>query len=164
MNVVLARRLVAFVEPDAAPPILGMKAPALDVRGVDGQSVEIRFEGRPTILYYFSPNCSWCERNWTNVQALIAAVGHDYRFVGLSTTPDVSAYLAQHHLSFEVYSGLSLETARLYHFGGTPQTIVVAANGVVQYAWSGAYRDRRQRDVERAFGVVLPGLPDPVKH
>jgi len=164
LNVALGRRLLAFMAPEDRSTPIGIAAPPLDVRTVDGRAVEIRFDGRPTILYYFSPNCGWCERNWTNVQALIASVGQRYRFVGLSTVADVSPYMASHHLSFEVYSGLTLETARLYHLGGTPQTIVVAANGRIQYSWSGAYRSRRQHDVESAFGVVLPGIADGLAH
>ena len=164
LNVALGRRLQAFMEPEDRSTLIGTAVPPLDVRTIDGHAVEIRFDERPTILYYFSPNCGWCERNWTNVQALIASVGQRYRFVGLSTVADVSPYMASHHLSFEVYSGLTLETARLYHLGGTPQTIVVAADGRIQYSWSGAYRSRRQHDVERAFGVVLPGIADVVAH
>jgi peroxiredoxin len=164
INVALGRRLHAFMEPEDRSTPIGMAVPPLDVNTVDGHAVEIRFDGRPTILYYFSPNCGWCERNWTNVQALIASVGQRYRFVGLSTVADVSPYMASHHLSFEVYSGLTLETARLYHLGGTPQTIVVAADGRIQYSWSGAYRNRRQHDVERAFGVVLPGMAEVATH
>jgi peroxiredoxin len=164
LNVALGRRLQAFMEPDDRSTPIGTAIPPLDVRAIDGHPVEIRFDGRPTILYYFSPNCGWCERNWTNVQALIASAGQRYRFVGLSTVAEVSPYMASHHLSFEVYSGLTLETARLYHLGGTPQTIVVAADGRIQYSWSGAYRSRRQHEVERAFGVVLPGIADVVAH
>jgi peroxiredoxin len=164
LNVVLGRRLQAFMEPEDRSTPVGMAVPPLDVRTPDGHAAEIRFDGRPTILYYFSPNCGWCEGNWTNVQALIASVGQRYRFVGLSTVADVSTYMASHHLSFEVYSGLTLEAARQYHLGGTPQTIVVSADGRIQYSWSGAYRSRRQHDVERAFGVVLPGMADVVAH
>jgi peroxiredoxin len=161
LNVLLSRRLVAFMQPEDSSPLIGSVAPAIAARTLRGQAVDVRFDGRPMILYYFSPNCGWCERNWTNVKALVAAVGDRYRFVGLSSVPDVSAYVARHEIPFEVYSGLTLESARMYHFGGTPQTVVVAADGRIAHAWSGAYRNQLQREVERALGIVLPGLSEP---
>jgi hypothetical protein len=128
------------------------------VKSLDGAPIDITFRDQPTILYYFSPSCGWCEKNWLNIKALVAATQGRYRFVGLSTTPDVLAYLEGHRLSFEVYTGMNLETARAYHFGGTPHTVVIGADGRVAHSWSGAYTGQQQGDVERAFGVVLPGI------
>src|SRR5690242_11136429 len=93
LNIVLSRRLMAFVQPDEQSLIVGTAAPAIEARGPSGEPVEIRFDGRPMVLYYFSPNCGWCERNWINVKALVAGVGDRYRFVSLSSVPDVSGYV-----------------------------------------------------------------------
>ena len=56
----------------------------------------------PTILYHFSPSCSWCERNWENVRTLIRETRGRYRFVGISTTPVSAAFMHEHQLDFEV--------------------------------------------------------------
>ena len=163
LNVVLSRRLTAFVQPDQTP-IIGTLAPTLEAKTLSGDAVSIRFGSSPTILYYFSPNCGWCERNWTNVEALVAAIGSQYRFVALSSVPNVAEYVETRHLTFEVYSGLTLESARVYHFSGTPQTVVVGADGRITHVWSGAFRNQLQREVEHALGVLLPGVSEPASH
>lgn len=164
LNVVLSRRLTAFVQPDQPASIIGTLASTIEAKTLSGEAVSVRFGSRPTILYYFSPNCGWCERNWTSVEALVAAVGSQYRFVALSSVPNVADYVETHHLTFEVYSGLTLESARVYHFAGTPQTVVVGADGRITQVWSGAFRGQLQREVERALGVLLPGIPEPASH
>jgi len=158
LNVVQARRLGAFTGPVGPLPPPGSIAPRLMLKSLDGRPVEINFDEQPTILYYFSPNCGWCEKNWLNVKALVAATEGRYRFVGLSTTGDIGAFVQEHRLSFEVYSGMSLETARQYHFGATPHTVVVNGDGQVEFALAGAYFGKALRDVERALGITLPGV------
>ena len=158
VNVVQASKLGAFTPSAPAGPVPGSAAPRLEAKTLDGQPREISFIEQPTILYYFSPNCGWCEKNWLNVKALVASTEGRYRFIGLSTTPDVSSFVRGHRLTFDVYSGLSLETARQYHFGPTPYTVVVSGDGTIEAAWGGAYVGPRQRSVERYFGLTLPGL------
>lgn len=161
LNLVQAKRLGVF---DGLRPVLpsaGTSAPVMHVKSLDGEPVTLDFTGRPTILYYFSPQCGWCERNWPNIKALVAATEGRYRFVGLSTTADVADYLATRGLSFEVYSGVDAEAARVYYFRGTPHTVLVSGDGRVEHAWAGAYGPRQQTEMERAFGVVLPGVQIP---
>jgi hypothetical protein len=158
LNVVQASRIREYLGAREAQPRPGTIAPPLVVKSLAGQSVEVTFGEQPTILYYFSPSCGWCERNWLNIKTLIAGTEGRYRFIGLSTTGDITAYLAKRGLSFEVYTGLSLEAARAYHFGGTPHTVVVRADGRVERAWAGAFASVQQLEVERAFGIVLPGV------
>jgi peroxiredoxin len=158
LNVVQAHRLGAFAPATGPQPEIGKPAPRLKVTSLDGRAAEIIFGKQPTILYYFSPHCPWCEKNWLNIRALMAATEGRYRFIGLSTTADVSPYLRDHRLSFDVYTGLNLETARQYHFGATPHTVVVGADGTVQFAWAGAYVGQQQHDVEHALGLTLPGV------
>lgn len=160
INVALARRLRAYGEPTSTQPAPGTFVPSLPVTTLKGRAAEIRFDRR-TILYYFSPVCGWCQKNWLNVKALIAGTQDRYRFVGLSTSADVAAYLVERGLTFEVYTGLNPEAARLLHFGGTPHTVVVGASGLVEQAWSGAYGDRQHHAIENALAVVLPGLKKP---
>jgi hypothetical protein len=161
LNVVLSRRLWALTAPRPIMPAVGTRLPALPVRTLGGETTMIEVS-RPTIFYYFSPTCGWCERNWPNVKALIATIGDRYRFVGISPSPVVREYVSSHELTFDVFATVDAEAARMYNFGGTPRTIVVGAGGVVERVWDGAYLNARQREVERAFAVLLPGEP-PVK-
>ena len=160
LNVGLSRKIVALQEP--APKALqpGVKVPALDVRTLSGQPVRITYEGRlPTLLYYFSPTCSWCERNWDNVRALQDASGGRYRLIGLSpTAKGVEKIMSDHGAAFEVYTGVSPDAARVYQFTGTPATVLVSTIGTVLRAWPGAYGPASAPAMEKYFGIKLPGL------
>jgi peroxiredoxin len=136
----------------------GQSAPTLHLQTLDGRPAELSFTGKATILYYFSPQCGWCERNWLNVKALMASTDGRYRFVGISTVPDVGNYLRERRLTMETYTGVSLENARIYGLGATPHTVVVSEDGRIQYNWPGAYAGKQQTRVEDAFGLVLPGV------
>jgi hypothetical protein len=50
-----------------------------------------------------------------------------------------------------------------YRLGGTPQTIVISTDGKVLQNWVGAYADKQQMEVEKFFGLTLPGLTPPLK-
>ena len=158
LNVVQAHIVKSYTQPAPLQPARGSVAPPLAVRSRDGRPVEIRFEGRPTVLYYFSPSCGWCEKNWPSVNALAAAVQGRYRFIGLSASADLTAFLKNHKVSFDLYTDVTAEAIRQYHLGGTPRTVVVSSEGRIEHIWDGAYVASQQHEVEREFGVILPAL------
>jgi thiol-disulfide isomerase/thioredoxin len=117
-------------------------------------------DGRPTVLYVFSPKCHWCKETLPDVKTLAAQKGGAYRFVGVSLAEgDLPRYVQEHELPFPVYSGLSHDTIREYQLGPTPQTIVVSPTGRVLKSWRGAFLGSARRDVESYFGVRLPSPP-----
>lgn len=133
------------------------------IAGIDptGAATRITYSGAlPTVVYHFSPACTWCERNWSNVRALVAQTAGRYRFVAVSVQPASAAFVAARNLSFPIASGIAAETRDSYHLGGTPQTILVSPSGTVLHTWSGVYSGRQAADIESFFGVRLPGLSD----
>src|SRR5262245_36567075 len=140
LNVVQSQRIRASHLAQPGTLRGGTTLPPLDVVASNGQRVELRYtaEDLPTILYFFSPTCGWCERNWNNVAALERLTRGKYRFVPLSTTADVARVRTQHGITFEIYSGLSEALRRTHSFAGTPHTIVVSNTGRVLKAWAGA--------------------------
>jgi peroxiredoxin len=159
LNVVQANKL-GGLNGTSHRSMIGSPAEPFAVTALDGQPKMIRFDG-PTILYYFSPQCGWCEKNWLNIKALTAGTASRYRFIGLSTTSRIVEFLENHQLTFEVYSGVSPETLRKYDFGGTPRTVVVGADGRIAYTWAGAYTGNQQAEIEHRLAVSLPGLVAP---
>ena len=160
LNVVLSKQLIALRTPPPTKLLPGERVSALQVKTLSGDAVTIGFDGTlPTVFYYFSPTCSWCERNWENVRALVDTAPGRYRFVGLSSTPKgVEEKLKQHGLSFEVYTGLSADAARAYRLTGTPHTVLVSPQGTVVRAWAGAYVAKQAPEIERYLALKLPGL------
>lgn len=142
------RRIAAGTD---VPPIAG--------RTAAGDAVTLSYRGElPTVLYYFSPTCGWCERNWDNVRALMAATRGRFRVVGLSNANQAAAHLRARGVEIDLLTGFGEATVASYHLGGTPQTIVVGSDGRVARAWTGAYTGRLSSEIEAYFGVRLPGL------
>ena len=116
----------------------------------------------PTVLYYFSPTCAWCDRNWDNIRALDRGSNGRYRVLLLTRARDVRQYLAERQLDFEVVEGISESVAEAYKLNGTPQTLVASIEGIVTHDWRGAFTPRMERQIEDVFGISLPGVTPPV--
>lgn len=112
----------------------------------------------PTLLYYFSPTCVWCNRNWDNIRALERGAQGRYRVLLLTRARGVREYLKEHGLSLEVIEGISESVVEAYKLGGTPQTLVASIEGIVTHDWRGAFTPRIERQIEKLFGVPLPGV------
>ncbi len=160
MNVVQARQLRSVRRTEPQPQV-GTPIGGMDLVTAAGQQVRLTYDesDRSTILYYFSPSCRWCERNWANVEALANATTDRYRFVAVTAAAAGQASAGGRPRSFEVYGGLSERDRRAAGLGGTPHTIVISPTGLVQRAWMGTFRGENQREIEAYFGVTLPGVP-----
>jgi peroxiredoxin len=138
---------------------VGSVATGLTGVGLDGQPRSIDFaEGLPTVLYFFSSTCSWCERNWANVQSLVKASAGRFRFVGVSTERDLREFARTHEIGFEIVAGIPDSAVQAFGFGPTPHTVVVSSQGRISVEWTGAFEDKRKRAIESFFEVELPGL------
>lgn len=159
MNVAYRQRLRAMEARRVSAPQPGDVLQPQRVETRRGRIVDLvgGASGVPTIVYYFSPSCAWCERNWSSVSVLARETSSQYRFIALAEAPDVGKTIEKHNLAFDVVGGLKVPDRRALGFTGTPQTIVVSREGRVLRAWTGAYGDRIRAEIEEYFGVVLPG-------
>ncbi len=168
LNVVLARRLWSFTHSQsikAAERLLkvGTTVPPIAAKRLDGEPGVISYQGteQSTVLYIFTPPCSWCARNMDNLKTLLDKERGHYRFVGLSLSEQtLREYVAKNDLKLPVYSGLSSETLKAYKLGSTPQTIIISTDGRVVQNWMGAYVGDQKSQVEAFFHVSLPGVPE----
>lgn len=148
---------------DGSVPVvsIGERLPALLLRDLEGAEASLSYgSGEPgrTVLYVVSPDCSWCERNRENIKTVFEAKRSDYRFVGLSLSDTrLREYWAGTQLAFPVLTGLTRPAVSAYKLSATPETIVVE-KGAVSAVWVGAYIGSVAAEVERYFGVKLPGL------
>lgn len=148
-------------------PIVPLKAgvsvpSSISMQDAAGKPVRVNFadDTRPTVLYVLSPQCGWCKRNEANMKALYAADSDKYRFVGVSlVSQNLAKYVSDKREPFPVYLLGSKDVAAQLHVAGTPETIVVGSDGKVIHAWEGVYIQKNQAEVEKYFGVKLPGLP-----
>jgi hypothetical protein len=158
VNLGLARQLNYVTARAASPLEPGTRVPSISGESPLG-SVSITYPGaRPVLLYYFSPDCGWCRRNWDNIGLLANSLQGRFRLVALSTTPRVAEEVRSRLSGFEVVWNFSQDVRSAYRLGGTPMTVVVGTDGRVLKAWNGAFQGRLEREIEGFFNVDLPGL------
>jgi hypothetical protein len=159
LNVLLSRELQRAQRTPSRAPATGTLVPALAGRTPEGHPLTISFDRQlPTVLYYFSAECGWCERNWANVDAMRAETQERYRFIGIAATARVPAYMENTAIPLTIVTGLDATTRAAYRFSGTPHTVVVGPDGRVIDSWLGAWDGAQARAVSARFGATLPGL------
>ena len=164
INVLQAQRIRSLNAANIpVSPAIGQAAPPIQGFALDGQPQDISLRaGVPTVVYFFSPTCSWCERNWANVEALRNQAAGRYRVIAVSKTRDLRAYVGAHGLGIDVVEGISDNTRQSFGFSGTPHTVVVSSDNVITHDWRGAFTARIERQIEELFEIRLPGvLPNP---
>lgn len=137
----------------------GKLFPPIQAQDVTGKTATLNLLGdsKSTILYVFSPQCSWCARNLENLKALATVNGEKYKLIGLSTSSaGLNDYVVEHGLGFPVYAMLPSDRTGLRT--GTPRTLVISADGKIIENWFGAYGGELQKKVEDYFQVTLPGV------
>jgi len=143
------------------PLSIGVSAPDISAKNLAGTDEKISFKeiDKPSIIYVFSPSCIWCNRNQENLETIIASKRATHRIIGVSLASEgVKEYVAKHNFDFPVYVNLTPDTVRAYNLGGTPQTIVISSSGKVEQNWEGAFVGEVKSEVEKYFGIALPGI------
>lgn len=137
----------------------GVEITDFDAYNLSNELQTISCRTEKTVLYVFSPSCSWCERNLENIKTLASLRGDSYRFIGISlTSANLENYNGTSKLGFPVYRNLSKDTLQKLKLGSTPQTIVISPDGRVVKNWLGAYGEKLRSEIEEFFSVKLSGL------
>jgi len=159
VNVLQAQKIKSMRDSGKPPSSIDRVAAPVAGFSMAGLPLELAPRGDvPTVLYYFSPTCSWCDRNWDNIGALVAAANGRYRVVAVSTTRGLREYADTRGLNLDVIEGISENTRQAFGFTSTPHTLVVSTEGVITHEWRGAFTPRIERQIEQLFGIELPGI------
>ena len=149
--------------PDTTLPI-GTSLPPPEGKALDGRPIRVvggeAGDKRDIAVYVFSTTCSWCEKNLNSIRTLAHRMGMKYRFIGVATSsPEgLRAYAEQKALNFEVIGSISEAQKVTYDLGGTPQLLILSADGHLKVAFKGAFSGQSKKEAEAFFGTVLPGL------
>ena len=160
LNVAQGQKLRALGRGGEASLPIGSRVPPIDLASAEGESRRIAYtpDALPTIVYFFSPRCGWCKRNWDSLATLERATRGRYRLLAVTTAdPDANRDLAR---ALPVSAGwrMSERSRHAYRFSGTPHTLVVSADGRVAGSWAGAYTGTTKEQVERFFQTRLPDI------
>jgi hypothetical protein len=152
-------RLEKTRAPQLPPLVLGAPMPELQLRRLDGTEAKIGAAGElPTLIYVFSPDCKWCQKNVDNIRAVARAAGGRFRLLGISLSGDRLDSVVSDQLGFPVFVQPSADTIRAYRLGATPVTIHLSNAGRVEHVWSGAYAASVAEEIESFARIRLPGL------
>jgi len=164
LNVALARKnkglsaALLSVKAEQSLPI-GSSLPPIEAFDLAHHPQVVKYDDAtsPTVFYVFSPQCGWCAKNASNLRILSERIKGRYRLIGLAlSSAGVDEYVAQQGMDFPVYTNLSPQSVAAYRLGGTPNTIVVSADGKLLREWKGAYMGDAKREIEEYFGVSFP--------
>lgn len=137
------------------PPIRGLTTQGRVVAVVDSAPK------RPVLLYWMSPECSWCQKNHSSFSVLATSVSARYDVFAVSATPPVpeaGPLLERGRAPYEVVGSLPEEGIQAYRLGSTPTTVVIGTDRRVLRVWHGAYTGENQALIEEYFDVRLPTL------
>lgn len=138
---------------------VGTRLKPLTGTDLAGHPVSIVARGKGAVLYVFTPTCHWCQANASSMSAMVEAAvkdGFDVYAISLAEKGS-SEFLRAHGVSVPIVLPSPASRAE-YGFGGTPQTMVLAADGTLAKNWPGAYRDSTATAVAAFFHTELPGL------
>lgn len=160
-NCVLVYRPNVVSGSSRRPPMwaVGTVAPPVMVDDAQGQRVWLDWDTqkKPTVLYLFSPDCGWCDRNAPGARMLIMLRGDKYDVTAIALMgPSGWGKKPPADLGVRPYSISSTVRKAGYALGGTPQTVVIGQRGKILANWMGAYNAAIQKDIERVLGVQVP--------
>jgi hypothetical protein len=123
-------------------PAKGTVVPSLDGYDWTGVAKTIAYgqDRRPTLIYTFSKECSYCQQNWRAMRSLQALAPHRLRLVYVDTLGDLftSKYLAASGIWQSVLLvQLSKTALPAYDARLVPQCLLVDRNGRVQWSHVG---------------------------
>lgn len=162
LNFVLSLQLKRARNALQPPPFLsGHRAPVLKLSSDTGKEVVLDYGkgSLPTVLYWLSPSCGWCDINFANFEALASQAPGRYRFLAISVASpgQLAKYRERHKTSVPLYT-INARSAGLYRFAGTPGSLLVSGEGDFIKRWIGAYTPDMLDDIEKTLSVQLPGL------
>lgn len=146
LNVALLARVTVQRERIVAltpKPALKVGAQMGPVTGADGSGTAIVVDtalSAATLLYVFTPECGWCQRNAANIKHVVAAArrrGMNVYALSL-VQKDAARFLSDDGLDIP-WMVPSAATKTAYSLGGTPETIILSGDGRIVKAWRGAY-------------------------
>ncbi len=143
------------------------KAPEFTLPNLDGEDVTLSelLEDGPVIVDFWATWCKPCIKAFPDLQAIF----DKYRDCGLKvvaisidgprSVSRVGSLIKSKGNTFEVLLDPSQSVARKFHVTSVPRTVLVRADGMVEYAVTG-YRPKNHEELEAAVAGLFPETPE----
>ncbi len=144
-----------------AKTIIGAVVSDFTAKDASFHDVHVSWKDAPlNIVYYFSPDCVWCQRNAAALKSLIGHTHQNYRFIALSPIPADPESLAKTSTSGAdiLVTRLPSSLVKELNLLPTPDTFVIDNNGVVLDHWTGAYGGDNRQAIVNYFKISAKAL------
>lgn len=121
--------------------------PSVDIRNLDGQSVDLKDvvkNDKITVISFWATWCSPCKRELENIDALLPEwrERYDVEFIAISvddsrTADNVEPYVKGRNWDFKVFTDENNDTKRALNFGNVPYSIVINKEGNIVHNHAG---------------------------
>jgi hypothetical protein len=116
--------------------------------------------GRKTVLYWFKPDCYWCDKNGANTLALQQQASGLYDFIPVATGErgPALAFLEKHMLDTSAFCQIEVDLDLARQFGAAPKPILLSNEGEVLHAWRGSDSNSIKQSIEQNLNIQLPEI------
>jgi peroxiredoxin len=140
----------------------GTVVPPLEGYGASGEKLLFDYghDPRKTVLFVFSPTCSFCEENWPRWRQITAALNTEsVRPLAVDVSSGATRGFADGHGLANMPLLIKIEPGSLvsYRFRLTPQTILIDPQGKVEKIWSGVLTADQLKEIS----ALMRGNSDP---
>jgi peroxiredoxin len=127
------------------------------------RNLEWSRDNRKTLLFIFSPKCSFCVENMPTVKSLLAKIDSaSYRIVFVSTMNEgTKDFVEQYGIqNFQIITEVDPASKIEYEMKLTPQTILIDPNGKVEQVWIGLMQESENKsEIEKSLNISLSESP-----
>ncbi|MFZ0333570.1 MAG: hypothetical protein WAL69_05490 [Candidatus Acidiferrales bacterium] len=130
------------------PPLVGQ-----DWQGAQ-QTIEYGHDRRPTLVYTFSKDCAYCQKNWRAMRTLQALAPGRLRIIYIDAVRDLFTfkYLAENGIGqSQLLVQLPLSSEFVYGARAVPQLLLVDRDGLVQWSHVG---ELGRDDVSKVLSLI----------
>ncbi|MDQ3207792.1 MAG: TlpA family protein disulfide reductase [Gemmatimonadota bacterium] len=145
---VVAAHGASLLQAQEAGIPVGVKAPVVTVRDLDGKAVDLgQYIGKkPVFLEFWATWCELCEELLPRVRAAKAAYGDQVEFFGVNVTVNqsrdrVRRYLEKNQPPFRTLYDEEGTSTRAYQAPATSYVVIVDRSGKIAYTGSGGAQD-----------------------
>lgn len=134
---------------------IGIKLPALRGKDREGRDFTVSYPeaGAPTLIFVFTPNCTFCRRSWSKWLELARTTKSRVVFVNVGGPLNADFIRQQGFGNAIVVTSVEPESILKYGFYETPITLLVSPAGVSEKVWSGEIGPSRFKEIQDALGT-----------